>query len=74
MEKNIEQFKVDVARFSGNYQEFLILAKTRDGGLVWRSTDDAWGVGAATRYLLSRDEEARIHERKYIDQLDSPTE
>ena len=47
--KILEQFRIDVAKFSGNYRDFLIIAKT-DDQLFWKSTDDTWGVGAAKRY------------------------
>ena len=47
----LEKFKNDVAKFSGNYSEFLVIVKDREGLLRWKSTDVTWAVGAAKRYL-----------------------
>ena len=63
-EKLLETFKNDVARFSGNYLEFLIVVKRKDGNLSWKSSDVTWATGAATRYLSSIDEMDRYDERK----------
>lgn len=47
----IEKFKQDLAKFSGNYLEFLVIVKRKDGNLNWKSTDKTWALGAVTRYL-----------------------
>lgn len=60
----LEQFKVDVAKFSGHYTDFLIIAKTSRGDFFWKATDEIWGVGAAHRYLSCRNEDACIEERE----------
>lgn len=64
MVDKLDQFKTDIAKFSGNYKEFLVIVRSSDGHLLWRSTDDIWAVGAANRYLASQNEIARIEERE----------
>ena len=59
--KALEQFKLDVAKFSGNYRDFLIVARN-DEQLMWKSTDDTWGVGAAKRYMDVMAERDRLEE------------
>ncbi len=59
----LEQFKKDVARFSGNYTQFLIIAST-DGQLLWKSTDETWAVGAASRFLNIKNEHDRLDEHE----------
>ena len=63
-EKLLETFKNDVATFSGNYLEFLVIVKRKDGNLSWKSSDTTWGVGGAKRYLDSVQEMDQIDERK----------
>jgi len=47
----IEKFKNDVAKFSGNYTHFLVIAETETGHFMWRSNNGLWGYGAAQRYV-----------------------
>lgn len=63
---DIETFKIDAAKFSGNYEEFLVIVKTRDGAFLWKATDPTWAIGAARRYLTCADEVDRLEERAQI--------
>lgn len=63
----LKQFQMDVAKFSGNYTSFLIIANTSDS-LMWKSTDDTWGVGAAKRYVDSISERDRQEERTHLEE------
>jgi hypothetical protein len=59
-----EQFKDDVARFSGHYLEFLVIVKRKDGNMAWKSSDATWACGGAMRYLNSIEEMDRLDERE----------
>lgn len=63
-EEALEQFKKDVSRFSGNYTQFLIIAST-EGQFLWKTTDETWGIGAATRYLKIKAEHDRLDEQDH---------
>jgi len=63
MSEEVEKFKMDLAKFSGNYPDFLVIVTTTSGRLLWKSTNKTWGIGAATRYLNSTDEWDREDER-----------
>lgn len=69
--KILEQFRIDVAKFSGNYKDFLIIAKT-DDQLFWKSTDDTWGVGAAKRYTDIISERDKFEENHLTDDNSHP--
>ena len=62
----LEKFKTDVARFSGNYNEFLVIVKAKNGNLQWKSSDKTWAMGAAARYLNCIDEVDREEERRNL--------
>ena len=61
-----KKFKMDVAKFSGNYREFVIIAKTGDGRLFWKATDKTWALGAIQRYSTCVDEMDRMDEQQQI--------
>lgn len=69
-EKVLEQFKNDVARFSGQYLEYLIIVKAKNKNLQWRSSDKTWAYGAAHRYITCmeavdiKEEQDHIEENK----------
>jgi hypothetical protein len=65
-EKALAQFKIDVARFSGNYKQFLIVAMT-DDQFMFKSTDDTWGMGAALRFLNIKKEHDKMDEQHIQD-------
>ena len=67
-EELLQKFKNDVARFSGNYLEFIVIVKRKDGNLNWKSSDKTWAMGAVTRYLNCTDEWDREEERKALNQ------
>ena len=48
-----EKFKTDCAKFSGHYDDFVVIAKGREGFFLWHCTDPTWAVGAAIRFLDS---------------------
>ena len=64
-----ERFMNDLARFSGHYQEFLVIAKSKEGRLQWHATDSTWASGACRRYLSCIDELDREDERKKLENL-----
>ena len=47
----VVRFKNDLAKFSGNYPEFLVIVRTEEGKFIARSSERVWGYGAAARYL-----------------------
>ena len=59
----LDKFKNDVARFSGQYPEFLIIVRTKSSRLQWKATDRTWAIGAAMRYLNCAEEWDRKEER-----------
>lgn len=59
----LERFRSDVAKFSGHYQEFLVIVKSGGGRLMWKSSDTTWAIGALNRYLSCIDECDREDER-----------
>lgn len=65
-DEDLTKFRTDVSKFSGNYSEFLVIAKTPDGRLYWRSTDQTWAIGAANRYLNCIDEIDRDGQRSMM--------
>jgi len=50
-DKEIDRFKMDLARFSGGYTSFMVIVRTPSGRLLWKSTDKTWAIGACHRYL-----------------------
>lgn len=60
----LEKFRNDVAKFSGNYDEFFIAVKRKDGNISWKSSDTTWAIGACRRYQVMMDEMDRQDERK----------
>lgn len=59
-----QRFKNDVAKFSGNYLEFLVVVKRPDGNITWKSSDTTWAIGACHRYIEMMDEMDRTQERE----------
>jgi allantoicase len=66
---SLDKFKVDVAKFSGNYSEFLVVVKRKDGNISWKSSDTTWAVGACARYIAMMDEMDRDGERNRKEEL-----
>ena len=64
----LKKFQMDVARFSGNYDEFFVAVKRKDGNISWKSSDTTWAIGACARYKIMMDEMDRGHERNDNDQ------
>lgn len=61
--KFLDVFRNDVAKFSGNYSEFFVAVKRKDGNISWKSSDTTWAIGACTRYISMMDEMDRDGER-----------
>ena len=61
---NLDKFRDDVAKFSGNYDEFFVAVKRKDGNISWKSSDTTWAIGACRRYATMMDEMDRESERK----------
>jgi hypothetical protein len=40
-----------VAKSGEHFQEYIVIVKTPNGTLDWRSSDKSWAMGAAERYL-----------------------
>ena len=60
----MDRFEDFGARCSEHFREFLLLVKTKDGRMFWKSSDKTWAMGAATRYLNCSDETDREDERE----------
>lgn len=60
----VEKFRNDIAKFSGNYVEFFVAVKRKDGNITWKSSDTTWAVGACYRYITMMDEMDRAGERE----------
>ena len=58
-----EKFRMDVAKFSGNYVDFFVAVKRKDGNISWKSSDTTWAIGACHRYITMMDEMDRDGER-----------
>ena len=60
----LDRFKDAVASLGEQFKDYLLIARTSDGILLWRSSDKTWSIGAAGRYLKCADEQdARRRER-----------
>lgn len=53
--KEFQRFKESVSAFAEHHAEFLIVAKTGSGNLLWKASDKTWGIGAASRYINCED-------------------
>lgn len=40
-----------VAKSGEHFEDYLLIVKTNNGTLDWRSSDKTWAMGAAERYL-----------------------
>lgn len=67
-DKLLEKFKLDLARFSADYLEFLVIVKRKDGNLNWKSTDKTWAYGAAMRYAKCFEAADWKEEHDHIDE------
>lgn len=63
-DKAAEKFLNDCAKFSGGYEEFVVIVKTSDNHFRWKCTDKTWAIGAAKRFLWSSEELERMDERE----------
>jgi len=66
-DKEVERFKTDVSKFSGNYPEFCVIVTTESRQLLWKSTNRTWATGACTRYLACVGEQDKHEERLRIE-------
>ncbi len=62
-EINLDKFRNDVAKFSGNYVDFFVAVKRKDGNISWKSSDTTWAIGACQRYISMMEEMDRTNER-----------
>lgn len=67
LKAEIEKFKLDAAKLSGHYLEFLVVVKSPSGQLLWKVTDPTWATGACVRYLNTADEMDREDQRSQED-------
>ena len=61
-DKEFEEFKNLVSKFSEKYTDYLIIARDSHIGIMWRASDSTWGVGAAHRFIVSSEEQDRFRE------------
>lgn len=40
-----------VAKSGEHFEDYLLIVKTNNGTLDWRSSDKTWAMGAAERYI-----------------------
>lgn len=52
-----------VAKTGEHFPEYIVIVKTHNGNLDWRSSDKTWAMGAAERYLNICHEEDGINLR-----------
>ena len=50
-DKEIDRFKLDVARFSAHYEDFLVIVKTPGKRMLWKASDNSWSLGSAIRFV-----------------------
>lgn len=48
---NFSRFLDMVAKSGEHFDDYLLIVKTNNGTLDWRSSDKSWAMGAAERYL-----------------------
>lgn len=48
---NYRHFLDMVAKSGEHFQEYVVIVKTPNGTIDWRSSDKTWAMGAAERYL-----------------------
>lgn len=63
-DEQVEKFAGIVSRLAEHHDSFLVVAKGNNGGLLIRTNDRTWGIGAASRYLNLMNDEDKINERK----------
>lgn len=63
-EEMLERFKMDVAKFSGHYKDFLIFAVGENGSIYTKSSDKTWANGAAWQYLKYSEERIRMETQR----------
>lgn len=67
-----ERFLDSCAKVGEHFPEFLMIVKTDEGFMDWRSSDKTWAMGAAERYLnLSHTEDETNLWRKKLDENES---
>lgn len=56
-----------VAKSGEHFQEYVVIVKTPNGSLDWRSSDKTWAMGATARYLELAHGEDHINLRRSVE-------
>lgn len=56
-----------VAKSGEHFEDYLLIVKTNNGTLDWRSSDKTWAMGAAERYLNLGHAEDDVNLRRSVE-------